>query len=552
MAGRTLLQQALPGHVRAEGRGLARRDARRPRRPGRAPRLDVAARRRGRARSPRSATTGRAVAAGSRRGSGSARRRCRGTRRAGASAELGAALAVAAGAMGKLALDLVLLAQTEVGGGRAPAPGGSSTLPHKQNPVGAVRARACAAARPAARRAPARRDGAGARARRRRLARGVGAAGAGARADRRRGGGRARGARRARGATRTRMRANLDATGGLLLGERVVLALAPAGRARGGEDRGPGRLGGRVAVRGRSATRCSPSPRSPRTSTPPRSTRCSTRPATSARRPRSSTRALARAPPGAAVTDLAHRLDGPPDAPVVVLSNSLGTDMTMWDPQLPALAERFRVVRYDTRGHGRVAGAGRRVHDRRARRRPARPARRAGDRARERRRRLARRHDRDGARGRGARARRPARAVLHLGPARPAGAVGGARRGRPRRRHGRDRGRDARPLVHARGRPGHGAPLRRDAARRPRAGLRGVLRARSATWTCASALPVDRRPGARDRRARGPRHAARARRRDRRRRSPARATSLVEDAAHLANVERAEEVTAAMLEHLAP
>ncbi|WP_256837640.1 3-oxoadipate enol-lactonase [Ornithinimicrobium faecis] len=41
------------------------------------------------------------------------------------------------------------------------------------------------------------------------------------------------------------------------------------------------------------------------------------------------------------------------DAPVVVLSNSLGSDLSMWDPQVAALAEHFRVVRYDTRGHGR-------------------------------------------------------------------------------------------------------------------------------------------------------------------------------------------------------
>ena len=62
-------------------------------------------------------------------------------------AELGAALAIAAGAVEKVALDIVLLAQTEVGevaeaseGGR----GGSSAMPHKRNPVGAIRARAAA------------------------------------------------------------------------------------------------------------------------------------------------------------------------------------------------------------------------------------------------------------------------------------------------------------------------------------------------------------------------------------------------------------------------
>ena len=61
--------------------------------------------------------------------------------------ELGAALALAAGALEKVALDVTLMAQTEVGelaersdGGR----GGSSTLPHKRNPVGAVRCAACA------------------------------------------------------------------------------------------------------------------------------------------------------------------------------------------------------------------------------------------------------------------------------------------------------------------------------------------------------------------------------------------------------------------------
>ncbi len=43
---------------------------------------------------------------------------------------------------------------------------------------------------------------------------------------------------------------------------------------------------------------------------------------------------------------------GRPDGPAVVLSNSLGSTHRMWDAQIDALAERFRVVRYDTRGHG--------------------------------------------------------------------------------------------------------------------------------------------------------------------------------------------------------
>jgi 3-oxoadipate enol-lactonase len=43
---------------------------------------------------------------------------------------------------------------------------------------------------------------------------------------------------------------------------------------------------------------------------------------------------------------------GRADGPVVVLSNSLGTTLDMWDPQLPSLSEHFRVIRYDHSGHG--------------------------------------------------------------------------------------------------------------------------------------------------------------------------------------------------------
>lgn len=49
---------------------------------------------------------------------------------------------------------------------------------------------------------------------------------------------------------------------------------------------------------------------------------------------------------------LHHRLDGPEDAPLLVLSTSIGTRHTMWDAQAPDLAERFRLLRYDQRGHG--------------------------------------------------------------------------------------------------------------------------------------------------------------------------------------------------------
>ena len=49
---------------------------------------------------------------------------------------------------------------------------------------------------------------------------------------------------------------------------------------------------------------------------------------------------------------LNYELEGPADQPVLVLSNSLGTSLNMWDTQIPEWTRHFRVLRYDTRGHG--------------------------------------------------------------------------------------------------------------------------------------------------------------------------------------------------------
>lgn len=50
--------------------------------------------------------------------------------------------------------------------------------------------------------------------------------------------------------------------------------------------------------------------------------------------------------------ELHYTLDGTPGKPVLVLSNSLGTNLHMWDTQVAAFTEHFQVLRYDTRGHG--------------------------------------------------------------------------------------------------------------------------------------------------------------------------------------------------------
>jgi len=45
-------------------------------------------------------------------------------------------------------------------------------------------------------------------------------------------------------------------------------------------------------------------------------------------------------------------VEGAEDAPALMLSNSLSSNLSMWDPQMPEFLKRYRVVRYDHRGHG--------------------------------------------------------------------------------------------------------------------------------------------------------------------------------------------------------
>jgi 3-oxoadipate enol-lactonase len=47
-----------------------------------------------------------------------------------------------------------------------------------------------------------------------------------------------------------------------------------------------------------------------------------------------------------------YTLEGPASGPVITMSNSLASNLSMWDPQISVLASRYRILRYDTRGHG--------------------------------------------------------------------------------------------------------------------------------------------------------------------------------------------------------
>ena len=49
------------------------------------------------------------------------------------------------------------------------------------------------------------------------------------------------------------------------------------------------------------------------------------------------------------------KVDGKEDAPVIALSNPLGSDISIWDKVVAALAQNFRIIRHDQRGHGRTS-----------------------------------------------------------------------------------------------------------------------------------------------------------------------------------------------------
>ena len=56
-------------------------------------------------------------------------------------------------------------------------------------------------------------------------------------------------------------------------------------------------------------------------------------------------------------THIHYAQTGPKDGPVLVFSNSLGTDLRIWDDVVAGLSDRFNIVTYDKRGHG-LSGIG--------------------------------------------------------------------------------------------------------------------------------------------------------------------------------------------------
>ena len=287
-------------------------------------------------------------------------------------AEVATTLGLVVGTLGKIARDVSLMMQTEVGEAFEPAAagrGGSSTMPHKRNPVSSAVVLA------AAQRVPAlvstmlsamvqehERGLGGWHAEWETLPE-ICMLTAGALAH-------TIGTMQGLDVDASKMATNLQLTGGLTLAEAVSMALAAhVGKEvaheiveRACRDSLDERRPLLAVLDADAAVRAHLSPRDLERLLDPRnytgSANVFVERALAARRPAAATPG---AHAGSKSSDLfvdvegAHihcRIDGTDGTPVLVLSNSLGTDLSMWDAQVAALARTFRVVRYDTRGHG--------------------------------------------------------------------------------------------------------------------------------------------------------------------------------------------------------
>jgi 3-carboxy-cis,cis-muconate cycloisomerase len=211
-------------------------------------------------------------------------------------ADLAGALGVVAAAIGSLALDVVLLAQSELGEvSDASDRGGSSSMPHKRNPIAAILARASAMQAPGL------------------VSTLLAAAGGGE-------------LERAAGAWHAEwraLRALLVATGSAAAWLRDALENLHVH---------PGRMVENLRRTGDLDDIDAGVTAGARTAVALLGARSSQRAATGIL--------------------LGRAVDGPDGSPTLVLVGSLGSTMAMWDPLVPHLAGPFRVVRVDLRGHG--------------------------------------------------------------------------------------------------------------------------------------------------------------------------------------------------------
>ncbi len=282
-------------------------------------------------------------------------------------AEAASVLAIVAGTCGKIARDIQLMMQTDVAEAFEPSGegrGGSSTMPHKRNPVAAATALAAATMAPnlaatifAAQVQDHERSAgpwhaewptlpglllvtSGALAAVVDLAEGLEVDAA-------------------------RMRANLDATGGLIMAEAVTMALA--GKIGKSAAHHLVEAASKQAVAGNQSLRDVLSRRSQGHRASRRRNDCRTvradglsgrlagpdRPAARLARQPARHRRVPMPMIDADGCLLNVSVEGRDGGPTLMLSNSLGCNLQMWEPQMKALTQHFRVIRYDRRGHGK-------------------------------------------------------------------------------------------------------------------------------------------------------------------------------------------------------